>query len=207
MSDHELRPEHRSLRELLRGADPAAAAERLPPEAVAAMRRRTLEEAEAHAEATGISGIPWSRVAAGAATLVVVLGLALAVDRDRWLPSPSDPTPTTADRPAEDPGAAATDGDGRTPDPSPGTEQPVADTPPKTGTPDTRPGASGAVAGAVPPPPPPSREDAGTAPADRRRKPRDLRFTTPGGTEIIWTLDPDFELPGPPRNPGRGDTR
>ena len=45
-------------------------------------------------------------------------------------------------------------------------------------------------------PPAESREEAVTAPApapDGER--RQLQFATPGGTRIIWTLDPQFKLP------------
>jgi hypothetical protein len=44
---------------------------------------------------------------------------------------------------------------------------------------------------------PPAADDAASRlPADGER--RQVQFATPGGTRIIWTIDPDFELRGLP---------
>ena len=42
--------------------------------------------------------------------------------------------------------------------------------------------------------PPTGREAAMSAPGDDER--RQVQFATPGGTKIIWTIDPDFQMRG-----------
>ena len=44
--------------------------------------------------------------------------------------------------------------------------------------------------------PPAGGEAAMSAPADDER--RQVQFATPGGTKIIWTIDPNFQLRGLP---------
>jgi hypothetical protein len=45
-------------------------------------------------------------------------------------------------------------------------------------------------------PPQAGGEAAMSAPADGER--RQVQFATPGGTKIIWTIDPNFQLRGMP---------
>ncbi len=49
-------------------------------------------------------------------------------------------------------------------------------------------------------------ESQGIVPPTVEREPRTVRFTAPGGTRIIWTLDPDFQLPvSEPDDRARGE--
>ena len=173
------------LRALLRRGDPAAdAAEGLPAHIAARMRARVVA-ATSNRHRPGFASFAWATAAAAG----ILLLLAIVVRPEApttWSPSQVPERPRATEAPAPGvlvpPPAGAPPG---TPTASPPVEQPMTG----RGT-DPRPAllsSSPRVAAAVAPPSLSAPADAST------RKALTVQFTTPAGTRIIWTLDPEFK--------------
>ena len=192
---------------LLRLGDPASDGSEPAREEVAAMRRTVLNAVDTRA-----SSRPWpsrSLATAMATVAVALIALAILLQAGPWNevpqpeagpatstePAPEIATPSTPTDPVaaaeEIPEAPVTE---PSPDPANAAEVPeatVAALPAAAG----EPTALAAV-----------EESPDVLPPTAARKPRTVQFTAPGGTRIIWTLDPDFELPvGEPDDQARGE--
>lgn len=182
----------RELADLLRRGDPAADGRDPRPDEIARMRRAVL--AEAHGAAAPGRTAGWrswvARAAVAATAVVAVLTL--------WsqLPGPDAP-------PSPRPGASA--GGPAVGDTGKGDSDPRASSPPmvlpegprfpsQRPVPDL-PAAVDAEAGTALAPTPAAADATGPPSTESRRPARTVRFTIPGGTRIIWKLDPDFHLP------------
>lgn len=159
--------DHEALASLLRDADPVAGDTGLDAVERARMRQAITTAADRHAVAGLWAGSwwGWKQPALAAAALITVAGLALwALDRTTEMPSSN-----LADAGATDPVAVEVE-----------PAAPTSSEPAPVATPFTQP--EDTTAAAVNDPSPPDRQA------------RTVQFTAPGGTRIIWTLDPDFEL-------------
>ena len=171
----------RELRDWLRRGDPAAEDPGPDPLELGRMRRRILAAA-ARRPALGLR-LAWGTAGAVALLLVVLAG------RGVLLP----------ERPGAGPMEPGTEGLGSgAPGPGDDASTPVSGLPAAPGTPAP---AEVVELPAVPRDlPPPSVMAAPAEPAVARaalrevRRARQIQFTAPGGTRIIWTLDPDFKL-------------
>ena len=198
------------LASLLRDADPAAdpAADEavIAPAELAAMRRALIAAADAPASSKrwGLgkprprAALPMAAAAGAAAVALWLLGPTVL--------APVDPSPTAQQARSSDsaPDAITEVPGGRASDPA---RQPSADPsdavlpettvlPPTVSAAGSPPPASAAVAPAPPIEAPPGAGDLTTTETPSTdRKARTLQFTTPRGTRIIWTLDPEYVSP------------
>lgn len=211
------------LRDLLRQGDPAADGSEPTPDEFAAMRRTMLNQVDT--SPTKSAWLSWSTMTVAATVTVAVIALAilLQVGPTGIVPEPG-PEPTVQQPPATDPLAASPrpEEPGEPSSPSETAaepEQPPAGTPagqvaeaaPTEG---AQPGAQPGAQQAAPQPgvaaAEPGAQLTATAPPQETpptdRQARTVQFTAPGGTRIIWTLDPDFQLPASePDQAARGE--
>jgi len=168
------------LREVLRGWDPARGDVGLDPAEAARMRRAVVEAGTRRP--AWVPRLAWGSLAAAALVLVALAGRGL-VRETAPEPPPAVATTPGATEPGEEPTtlAAATPPDSPEPEPLP---IPPASEPAGVTV------ASSAAAPVVPEP----VVTANLPEAAAARDPRQVQFTAPGGTRIIWTLDPDFRL-------------
>ena len=168
--DRETAPD-RELRDLLRRGDPAAGDPGLDPLELGRMRRRILDAA-ARRPSVGLR-LAWGTAGAVALLLVVLAGRGF-LGPQRPGAGPREPGTAGLGSGAPGPGddAAA---------PAEVVELPAVprDLPPQDMT--------------AAPAEPEATAVARVALRDERRA-RQIQFTAPGGTRIIWTLDPDFRL-------------
>lgn len=155
---------------LLRRGDPAAEGEGLPPADAALMRRTMLAEIEAAGRPPRLR---WRPVLAAACGAALVFALAIA----RW--NLEDEPPAA---PSEEPRAPALAGTGIASPPSPAGPQEIT------------PGASAAPPRRARPVPSAARKAPASPPEAAVRAARQIDFETPGGTRVVWVLDPDFSL-------------
>ncbi|HEY9420443.1 MAG TPA: hypothetical protein VIW92_03430 [Thermoanaerobaculia bacterium] len=165
------------LRDVLRGADPAAGEPGLAPEEIQAMRRAVL------------TSVPeprrrWVPIAALAGSALAVLLLALMLlspDAEGPAKPPRQPA-----RMAEKPKTAPVPV--RPPAPEPAVQKPEKPremrAPRKRPAPESTPAV---IADTAPAPPPEEPEVEATIAAETRQ----IQFSTPGGTRIIWVLTSD----------------
>jgi hypothetical protein len=179
MTANDRPPEARGeLREWLRGGDPLS--DGTPNDAdMRHLRARVLLAAGQRADEASRERFPVFRGLLAART-VQVLGavafLALAVASVQWL-APWSPSPTVSQlpaRPAPVRQPFAPPAIGKTAPEKPREAQQVI----------ARPTRHSALAARPSP----------KAAADRERKPLQIQFTTPGGTRIVWVLNPDLAL-------------
>jgi hypothetical protein len=189
------------LRSLLRRCDPAGDGADPSPAEIAAWRRAILDAARPSAAPVRL----WLWGAAALAAVAVLLLVLVGPRMLRPEPAPAEPlrNARTAPLPAR-------------PAPSQETESPpsdvttagrsLADSSPDGGTvpvasPDPSPSTVAAVVPAVTidaqtrPAAPGTLDTAGAAARGTDRSARVIHFTAPGGTRIIWRLDPRFSLP------------
>jgi len=198
------------LGKLLRLGDPVGDGREPSCDEIAAMRRTVLNAVDTRAATR-----PWlsrSLVTAAATVAVALIALAILLQAGPWgevlqpetgPATPAETAPATAGaeassqeiEPQADPGAAT-----GTPTPAVPTEAVAAvEEAPEAVM--TEPSRDPATVGEAPvdPEAPPTLAAVEEAPLIDplavEREPRTVHFTTPGGTRIIWTLDPDFELP------------
>jgi len=165
------------LRELLREWDPARDDEGLAPTEAGRMRRAVVEASVRRS--AWAPRLAWGSAAAAALLLVALAGRGLlwetrsplpAVDKTPGVGGPGDGSPTV----------------------TPTTAAPASELPAIP--PVTEPAAT-AAASSAPGPVEPERVVTASLPeAVPARDPRQIQFTAPGGTRIIWTLDPEFRL-------------
>lgn len=190
------------LRKLLKLGDPAGDGNDSTTDEIAAMRRTILNAVDSGAVAR-----PWlsrSLVTASATVAVALVALTILLRTGPWGEVLQPETgPAT---PAESEPAAAT---GPTPTALP---EPVASLDEGAAEVVTAPPTDPTVVADVPhaaenPPAIASADDSqGIVSPTVEREPRTVQFTAPGGTRIIWTLDPDFELPeSEPDDRARGE--
>ena len=187
--DDEARGQPEALTRLLRDADPAAGDPGLNPTEVAQMRRAITDAARDGNDRhrAPIAWPAWMRpewmrpALALAAIGIVALGLRVLVG----------PPPAAPPAPVADTGAAST----------PPVEPPVANPgqPAMIPIPDQRVTAASDPPAMTVPAPRPAEALAETGatsdPSPPNVRARTVHFTTPRGTRIIWTLDPDFKSP------------
>ena len=179
------------LGKLLKLGDPAGDGNDPTTDEIAAMRRTVLNAVDSGAVAR-----PWlsrSLVTASATVAVALIALTILLRTGPWgevlqpETGPATPAETAPAAPidsaatvAESPEAiAAEPSSGPSPEPTPAT----------AGTEEVPQGVESQI-----------------APEVARRGPRTVQFTAPGGTRIIWTLDPDFQLPvSEPDDRARGE--
>ena len=188
----EIRDDDR-LRTLLRRGDPAGSKpEGLAGPALARMRARVVGAAADRPRLT-LGTFAWATGAAAALLLVVAIALrpegpapsssGRFPEEPRAVNAPASPPPEAASEPAAAsivPLAAAAPGDapeGAGGEPSP---KPVT-------------GSRSPRVASVAWPPGVGALDASTTALGSARKPLTVQFTTPAGTRIIWTLDPEFK--------------
>jgi hypothetical protein len=206
-----------TLRERLREGDPLADGMPAPHDLVR-MRRRLLSTVAARQAEDRVPGRWWLRSPTTRLVLAgSVVSLAIAAGAAVWLL-----------RPAPHAGHGSTPGSAARPAPLPPADQGPAEQEtlhtaalprggiaggPIAAAPTTPRSVSSAATGAPAAPPGTARprpqlNTPGPTPAAgtpaftdaAANRPRQLQFVTPGGTRIIWTLDPDFALsPGPSR--------
>lgn len=198
------------LGDLLRAADPAAASDGLEGVERARIREAIVEEAARRVgeEAAGAFGNAWRQPAlAGATLLLLAFALAhwtlfggVAPDAAERVPDAAIETPEVSGQQAD--GAASAD-------PRPAGREPQApQTVPSVSAPPASAVSSAAIASLPLPEPGPDRAPdtpgtstrsylaaSSTPAATSGRHPRTLYFTAPRGTQIIWTLDPQYESP------------
>jgi len=182
------------LRELLNLGDPAGDGNEPGTKEITAMRRTVLNAIDTSPTARSWLSRPYAAVAA--TVVVALIALALLLRAGPWgavlqpetgSVTPAEPLPATliesATVVAESPEAQAAEPSA---DPAPVTESPMA---------------------AVDPVPIAAVEEpSDIIPPSAEREPLTVRFTAPGGTRIIWTLDPDFQLPvSEPDDRARGE--
>lgn len=158
------------LTRLLRRGDPAAEHEELSPVQATRMRRALLAELET---AERRPPFAWRPVLATATAAALALALVLAGWQGKVKPAPQ----RNAERPAHSaeaprPASAAAP-----------QAQVVAAAEPASVAPGTQPPRARSRRGAVKPPP-----------AETLRSARQIDFQTPGGTRVVWVLDPHFSL-------------
>ena len=211
-------PSDDELRKLLNLGDPAGDGH--PPDAqeIAAMRRTVLNAVD-----TGAATRPWlssSLVTAAATVAVALIALAILLRAGPWgavlqpETGPSTPAETApaasidpAATAAESPTAVAAE---RSSEPSPeevpqgmepqaASEAAVAELPEAAANQRPEVAAGELTLAAV-------EESLDIAAPVAARERRTVQFTAPGGTRIIWTLDPDFQLPvSEPDDRARGE--
>ncbi len=187
--------EDRRLRALLRRGDPAGEDARLDPDVVVRMRREMLSVA---AEGRGFRAIRGQRLALGVGVVAVLAMLAIRLPRhEPAIPRYGETAARSYDQARVETAAPRRAAAG---------EVPLAPAPTEQSAPEAAavsPPASEAATVSRPvlaPPPEPvlARSDtaAGHRPgnAEERGRAMTIRFTTSNGTQIIWTLDPRFEL-------------
>jgi len=181
------------LQALLRRGDPASdAVAELPASTLTRMRARVVSAA---ASRPRIRMAPFAWAAAAAAG-VLLLALVLLRPEAPYRASP----PASPGRPsgvAAPPGGPAEERAGQAEQGSHSTTEPPVARAPKTVRQRTTSGASPSPLGEVPPaagaPVPQGAPEVRSVTAvPARSEPLQLQFTTPGGTRIIWTLDPEF---------------
>jgi len=167
------------LRALLRRGDPAAdAAEGLPAHIAARMRARVVA-ATSDRHRPGFSPFVWATAAA--AGIVVIVAIAV---RPEAPPPPGPPElpaspPAVADAPPVAPAPLST---------------PVVTPPAEVQRGVSEAGTRSAPVASSPRAAPVVALPAASTPAvASTRKPLTVQFTTPAGTRIIWTLDPEFK--------------
>ena len=175
MKAERIDPNGSRLRDLLRRGDPAADDPGMPMEEIARLRRTIVTTGGRRAALRGPAA--WAAVAAA------LLLLVLAVDRGGFpthTPRPpggpvpgSIPVPPPAPVATADPGGAPAPSVAAKPIPAGEARRPARPQPP------AEPAAPAMAPGG----------DVTTA-----RNMRQVQFTAPGGTRILWTLDPDFQL-------------
>ncbi|HEV8631515.1 MAG TPA: hypothetical protein VGV61_14455 [Thermoanaerobaculia bacterium] len=170
------------LRALLRDADPAAGAPPLPPADLARIRRAAHAALVAPLRSFGWRPLAWAAVAA---LVLLAVGLAALGRRERATLAPQTTVAAAAARPsapvASDAAAAPTvaaapvaaPAAGATPRADRQTSHPTAPFPRTRPIRHPRPAAASAAVAAV-----------AAAP------PRQIQLTTPGGTRIVWVLEP-----------------
>ena len=200
-------PSDGELRELLNLGDPAGDGSEPAPEEINSMRRTVLNAID-----TSPAVQPWlSRpyVTAAAMVTIALIALTILLRAGPWgavlQPEPgpvilaepvpgvaTESTPTESVAAAEEPPEAPVTEP--SPDPAIAAEVPdaaIAEVPASAGEQPTL--------AAV-------EESPDVLPSTVAREPRTVQFTTPGGTRIIWTLDPDFQLPvSEPDDRARGE--
>jgi hypothetical protein len=171
MSERE--SENRRLRDLLRRGDPAADGREPDPAELARMRAAILAEPEAPRRTPLL--VPLAAAAALAGALVA-----------GWLLSRPAPSPRTAGPPIAAGGAEhAPQAPARS---VVGAELPPEPTPPRGAAPPTSASAPPPVAVA------PAANPAAASDPGRKRSARQVQLRGPGGTKILWKLNPEFDL-------------
>jgi hypothetical protein len=191
------------LRKLLNLGDPAGYGDEPAPEELNAMRRTVLNSID-----TSPAAQPWfsrSLTTAMATVAVALIAISILLQAGPWGEvlqpatgpvTPAEPAPPTTQEPPPSQTVAAVE---EVPDvvvtePSPDSaaELPAA--------------AEESVVAEEPPALAAMEESQGLAAPSEGRQPRTVQFTAPGGTRIIWTLDPDFQLPvSEPDSQARGE--
>jgi hypothetical protein len=169
------------LGKLLRLGDPASDGHEPSREEVADMRRAVLNAVDTPAAAH-----PWlsrSALAAAATVAVALIALAILLQAGPWgevlqpetgPATPAEPAPVAVTEPSRvEP----------LPEPAPQIEVPGAVV------------AEAAVVVEDPAAMAATETPSDVVPPAVGREARTVRFTAPGGTRIIWTLDPDFQVP------------
>lgn len=160
------------LRRLLRQADPAARTPGLPAADARGIRRRMLDEAE-RAERRWLAGWLFRPAWAAAAAALVLVVVLVLVWRSGEAPAPSTPEPPVQ--------TVATPREPSSPEtPTPATEP--EDSPREPRAPEPR-LARAEPAGA-----------SSSETASNQRSRRQVQMEAPGGTRIVWVLDPDSTL-------------
>ncbi len=208
------------LRKLLNLGDPAGDGNEPTLEELTAMRRTVLNAIDTSPAARPWLSRPYATAAATVAVALIALALLLragpwgAVLQPETRPvTPAEPVPAatndSAAAVAEDSEALAAEPSA---DPAPttaGTEAPPQGMEPQTElqpAPQAAAVAELAVSTTDEPTVAAVEESQGIVPPTAEREPRTVRFTAPGGTRIIWTLDPDFQLPvSEPDDRARGE--
>ena len=175
------------LGELLRLGDPAGDGQNPSREDIAAMRRTVLNAVDPRV--TARPRLSRSLVATMATVAVALIALVILLQAGPWgevlqpepgpvTPDESAPVADAGPAPAEPSGAEAV---------GPVETAPLAAV-------DERP-EEGPAAAATEPSPDAIAISEVPSTAVAEREVRTVQFTAPGGTRIIWTLDPDFEFP------------
>lgn len=154
------------LGELLRRADPAAETPGLPAEDARVIRRRMLEEAD-----TRLPVLPFRPAWAAVAVLLLLAMVWIWRTGEHSAPRP----PETPIRVTETPRDSS-------PSPTPSVVPEAPEPPGETSPPQT--------AAARRPPTVEASED----PIAEKRTSRQVQMQAPGGTRIVWVLDPDLTL-------------
>lgn len=161
----------RELRDLLRRGDPANDGSEPDPAERARLRAAVLDADKGN---PSTRPLPALLLPAGAViTALLVLGLSWVVLRDRY---PAEPAPGTGREAV--PASPIAEADDLPAAPLPGEPAPRLET-------------ESPLPAAVPPAP---AQETATTDDDTPRGPRTVRFTAAGGTRIIWTLDPEFDI-------------
>jgi len=169
------------LRKLLNLGDPADDGIESAPEEVAAMRRTILNAIDTSPAARSWLSRPYATAAATVAVALIALTLLLRAGPWGAVLQP-ETRPVTPAEPV--PAAPIESTTAVVESPEALAAEPSADEP---------------TVAAV-------EESQGIVPPTVEREPRTVRFTAPGGTRIIWTLDPDFQLPvSEPDDRARGE--
>ena len=181
----------KEMGKLLKLGDPAGDGNDPTTDEIAAMRRTILNAVDSGAVAR-----PWlsrSLVTASATVAVALIALTILLRTGPWgevLQPETGPATPAETAPAAPIDSAATVA-----------ESPEAIAAEPSSEPSPEPNPATASTEEVP-----QGVEPQVAPEVASREPRTVQFTAPGGTRIIWTLDPDFQLPvSEPDDRARGE--